>query len=154
MVANAPSLQHNYTSAHIHVSEFVPSESCSILEEISKELLSQKRCQNPKIISKETTLNSFQVKDTFFFGNSFGGLCCCTFPRTIYIIHCLQPKSRDLYKEQADKQRENRWHFISCRESERVCARWREYGLQYVFCLPFVGKHFWCRGHYLVLWSG
>lgn len=75
----------------------------------------------PKIIlsSEPTSLNRFQVKDTYC-GNSLPGLCFCTFPRTIYIIHCLRPESRDLYKEQADRQRENRWHFISCRERDRV----------------------------------
>lgn len=79
----------------------------------------QELCQTPKIIlSSEPT-------------NSLPGLCCCTFPRTIYIIHCLWPESRDLYKEQADRQRENRWNFISC--SERETARVREFKMERVW---------------------
>lgn len=58
---------------------------------------------------------------------------CCTFPRTIYIIHCLRPESRDLYKEQADRLRENRWHFISCRERERD-GESMEYSMSSVSC--------------------
>lgn len=56
---------------------------------------------------------------------------CCTFPRTIYIIHCLRPESRDLYKEQADRLRENRWHFISCRERDGESM---EYSMSSVSC--------------------
>jgi len=122
----------------MQISTFVSLDGSAILEDISKEFLSQELCQNPKIISEKASLNRFQVKDTYC-RNSLPGLGCCTFPRTIYIIHCLRPKSRDLYKEQADRRRENRWHFISCRESERECVCMQdgesmEYSMSSVSC--------------------
>lgn len=122
--------------------------------------LSQDLCQTPKTIlsSEPTGLNRFQVKDTYC-GNSLPGLCCCTFPRTIYIIHCLWPESGVLYKEQADRLRENRWHFISCREGEREGGGGSERGVRDGGSMEYsmssvsysFGKHFRCRGHYLVL---
>lgn len=122
MLVNPLSLHHNYISAaHMQINAFINSNASNVLGYVSSV---QELCQTPKIIlsSEPTSLNRFQVKDTYC-GNSLPGPCCCTFPRTIYIIHCLRPESRDLYKEQADRQRENRWHFISCRERERQTER-------------------------------
>lgn len=127
---NSLSLHRNYISlAHMQINAFIHCDAWSVQEDLSSVILSRELSQTTKTIlsSEPTSLNRFQVKDTYW-GNFLPGLCFCTFPRTIYIIHCLQPESRDLYKEQADRQRENRWHFISCRERESVCKRARERG--------------------------
>lgn len=154
MVLNALSLHHNYTSAaHMQINAFIIWDASSVLEDVLNVVVlflffffvfhSRSFARPPKYfyLLKPTSLNGFQVKDTYC-GNSLPGPRCCTFPRTIYIIHCLRPESGDLYKERADRQRENRWCFISCRERERKreSVRWREYRVQYVFCLLFVGE--------------
>lgn len=113
MAVNPLSLHHNYISAaRLQINALINSDASIVLED-TVDAFFIRTLPYPKIIlsSEPTSLDRFQVKDT-------SRAVLLTFPKTIYIIHCLWPESRDLYKEQTDRQRENRWCFISRRERE------------------------------------
>lgn len=83
----------------MQINAFISSDASGVLEDALDVFFSLELCHAPKITlsSGPTSRDRFQVKDT-------SRAVALNISKN-NIIHCLWPESRDLYKEQADRQK-------------------------------------------------